>query len=390
MTTDADWLLTPGAIRAQCGALFDLGVAGKLAHFSVDLGRLPDCAAEVVTTIRAAYPDLNVPPHARWRHFVLGGQDRWAPHAARYETPRARARAECALASLSVLLDAGAGADWSYRDPATGTGFARSEGLALASLDMVVAGAFGAAGAADLAGFGADDLAAGFQVDAQNPLAGLAGRARLISDLGAVVDARPDIFGDARELGRIADHLLALATPDLPAARILTTLLDALGPIWPATPRLEGRALGACWPHPMAPGTGLVPFHKLSQWLSYSLIEPLERAGARITGLDALTGLAEYRNGGRFLDTGVISLKTAVSTPPAPQDPLVVEWRALTVVLLDRVADLVRETLGKTAAEMPLAAVLEGGTWATGRRRAAAARPGGPPPIAIASTGTVF
>ena len=46
------------------------------------------------------------------------------------------------------------------------------------------------------------------------------------------------------------------------------------------------------------------------------------------------------------------------------------EWRALTVALLDRIAPLVRERLGAGAAELPLASILEGGTWAAGRRLA--------------------
>ena len=55
--------------------------------------------------------------------------------------------------------------------------------------------------------------------------------------------------------------------------------------------------------------TGLVPLHKLSQWLAYSLIEPLQWAGIEVTDIDGLTGLAEYRNGGLFIDTGVLTLR---------------------------------------------------------------------------------
>ena len=68
-------------------------------------------------------------------------------------------------------------------------------------------------------------------------------------------------------------------------------------------------------------------------------------------------------------------------------DELVVEWRALTVTLLDELAPLVRAHLG--APSLPLACILEGGTWATGRMLAAERR-GGAPPLAIDSDGTVF
>jgi len=132
-----------------------------------------------------------------------------------------------------------------------------------------------------------------------------------------------------------------------------------------------------------------MPFHKLSQWLTYSLLEPFEWAGERITGLDELTGLPEYRNGGLFLDTGVLRLRDDNLTERAWSvgDQLIIEWRALTVALLDEIAPLVRELLG--VPDLPLACVLEGGTWAAGRALAQRLR-GGRPPLVIDSDGTVF
>ncbi|MCW5747206.1 MAG: DUF1688 family protein, partial [Alphaproteobacteria bacterium] len=133
-------------------------------------------------------------------------------------------------------------------------------------------------------------------------------------------------------------------------------------------------------------------FHKLSQWLAYSLVEPLEDAGITVTGLDALTGLPEYRNGGLFIDAGALRVKRRDMLQRAwlPGDEPIVEWRALTVLLLDQVAQHVRVHLGLDAVALPLAKVLEGGTWLAGRRLASQRRPGGAPPIAIDSDGTVF
>ncbi len=153
--------------------------------------------------------------------------------------------------------------------------------------------------------------------------------------------------------------------------------------------------LGDVWRHGAIrrddPSTGLVPFHKLSQWLTYSLVEPLEDAGITVTGLDALTGLAEYRNGGLMVDLGVLVPKDPAATGPhAVDSELVVEWRALTLALLDELAERVRRRLDRDADALPLVRILEGGTWAAGRRAARERRPGGGPPITVASDGTVF
>jgi hypothetical protein len=186
---------------------------------------------------------------------------------------------------------------------------------------------------------------------------------------------------------------------EISASFLLATLLTALGPVWP--PRLvqDGVALGDCWRHPSAraadpgdPTDGYVPFHKLTQWLAYSLLEPLEEAGLAVTGLDELTGLPEYRNGGLMLDLGVLVPRDAefLNRRHSVDEEAIVEWRALTVIALDRIADRVRVELGVTAEAFPLARVLEGGTWAAGRRIAAERREGGGPPVTIDSDGTVF
>jgi hypothetical protein len=409
-STDADaaaarWLATPEAVRVQTGKLFAAAEADGLAHFRLDLDRLPAAADYVAATIRHNYPGLKVPCHARWRQFVIAGRDRWAEFAAGLGPvgPAERARIRFDLVVTSVLLDAGAGPAWRYRDAATGTMLARSEGLAAASLAMFKAGLFSSdparplrADAHALARLDAATLATHFQAGRDNPLEGLAGRCALLNRLGEAVAARPDIFGSGR-IGHLADHLAGHGEDGALAARhILIAVLAAFGDIWPERARLAGRGLGDTWPHPAAIGpgaaSGLVPFHKLSQWLSYSLIEPLVERGVTVIGSAALTGLAEYRNGGLFIDTGVIVPRNLhlLATPQAPGSEPVIEWRALTVALIDRVAPLVRENLGVDDAAMPLAAILEGGTWAAGRRIATETRPGGGPPITIVSDGSLF
>src|ERR1700685_1935906 len=107
------------------------GLEDKLPHFRLVLGRLDAAADLVVSTINKNYPSLDVPFHSRWRHFIYAGEDRWTSisNAANWRDRAARARTEFDLAIVSVLLDAGAGPQWRYRDSATGTDIGRSEGL---------------------------------------------------------------------------------------------------------------------------------------------------------------------------------------------------------------------------------------------------------------------
>ena len=403
----AQSLLSAAAVRERANRMLEHGLAGRLQHFTVDLARLDACADEVVTTIRQAYPDLSIPFHARWRHFAAGGIGRWGAvmQGAPWEDAGAMARAAFDLAIVSVLLDAGAGAEWRYEEGRTGETYTRSEGLAVASFDMFVSGAFSGrpddpfrADAAALAALSVEELEAGFQVSAENPLVGAEGRTALLNRLGHVVAGAADVFGQADDPrpGGLFDVIAATAEGDaIRAPAILDALLTHLGPIWPGRIVLAGVDLGDTWRHPLieAPDAtrGLVPFHKLSQWLSYSLIEPLEWAGYRVTHIDGLTGLPEYRNGGLFLDTGVMALKDPADAARAHavDSALVVEWRALTVALLDRIAEPIRGKLGLEAEAFPLAKILEGGTWATGRRLARERCDGGPP-LTVISDGTVF
>jgi hypothetical protein len=297
-----------------------------------------------------------------------------------------------------VLLDAGAGAAWRFRD-SQGRVFERSEGLAVASVELFASGAFSAnsreplrSDASALAAITPGHIARAFQSGPGNELVGLEGRARLLARLGAVMQSQPQWFGTPARVGNLLDAWRARAAGgSIAAEEILISLLHALGAMWPGRLVADGVPLGDCWAHPAARG-GLVPFHKLSQWLTYSLLEPLADAGLEVTGLDSLTGLPEYRNGGLLLDMGLIQAKDPGfhSRVLAVDEPAVVEWRALTVIGLDRLAPLVRASLGLDERSFPLARMLEGGTWAAGRRIAAELRPGGGPPFTIISDGTVF
>jgi hypothetical protein len=275
--------------------------------------------------------------------------------------------------------------------------YRRSEGLGVASLRAFVAGVFSAsasdplrADAATLKLVDAAVLRNVFQVTPANAMVGLEGRAGLVSRLGEVLAAEAERGGVEPRPGLLYDRLTAGGTRTaVSATEVLVAVLQLLSPIFTSGSRVQGLPAGDVWPHrwagaatasgPDATTAGWVPFHKLSQWLVYSLLEPLQC-------------LPEYRNGGLLVDGGVIVPRDArdLARSWKPGDEFVVEWRALTVTLLDELADLVRQRLGRSAAELPLACILEGGTWAAGRELAAEMRSDGAPPLKVDSDGTVF
>ena len=399
-------LLSARAVRERAHRMRSLCEDGKLQHWRIDAARLDAVADYVCETIWDNYPLLNIPFHARWRHFAVGGHDRWAAleAKARWNNAAEKARAGFDLVIVSVLLDAGAGPDWRYRD-AQGSVLSRSEGLAVASLDMFAAGAFSSkpddplrVDAERVRDLSADDLRRGFQVSASNPLIGLESRAVLLNALGRVCLKSPDIFArqDNARPGGLFDYLSAQADGSISADAMLHALLRHLGSIWPSRLLLGGIPLGDTWRHPALQSDDatdrLVPFHKLSQWLAYSLIEPLQAAGIDVSHIDALTGLPEYRNGGLFVDLEALvpAELSALAQAHNVDSLFIVEWRALTVALLDDIAERVRARLELDSSRLPLACVLEGGTWSAGRRIARDKRADGSPPLKIASDGTVF
>jgi hypothetical protein len=404
-------LRTTTAVRDRCRQLLVRARQGESRWFVVDEGFMESTAGEICTITRQRYPKLHIPFHSRWRHFEAGGVNRKAQldHLLAAIPPAERVHSFIDLAVVSVLLDAGAGPDWKYVEPATGKTFTRSEGLGVASFHAFTAGLFSSdknrplqVDAMGLRGLATDHLAAAFQVSDINPLVGIESRAVLLRRLGEVLGEQPEVFGDeVARPGGLFDMLVSPLGPGTPrtasiaAHDILSQLLMSLSGIWPASNAIGHVPLGDCWRHEAAHGEGLtdgwVPFHKLTQWLTYSLLEPFAWGGVQVRGLDGLTALPEYRNGGLLLDSGLLRLRDVAAAREVwqPGDEIIVEWRALTVALMDEVAHEVRQQLSLDENHLPLACVLEGGSWAAGRELAQRHR-NGLPPLQVASDGTVF
>lgn len=435
-------------IRERCRLIYAAAQRDELEHFALHEEKLGEVVDYVHTVIQERFPEGMdaVPNHSRYRHFEPGNVDRLsqlrAACAEEGVDAREVARRLVDLVVVSVLLDAGAGDKWKYVEEGTGQTITRSEGLGVASFHMFMDGAFSSvseegkkmqADAVGLQGLTTEAITKGFQVDEEtNPLVGAEGRADLLRRLGKALEEHPEFFSSALAGGKegrgvasfrpgyLVDYLFAQAKPGSePAAVSVHDLWQAvmygLESIWPAgRTTVEGRSMGDVWPHSALlktkkedgkedggeeeegedATTGLVPFHKLSQWLTYSLLEPLGEAGLLLTETTYLTGLPEYRNGGLFVDLGVLVPKKSSILDPSghlPDSEVIVEWRALTVVLLDEVARLLRVKVGETEEGLPLVKVLEGGTWTAGRKIAKEKRPETcGPPIVIVSDGTVF
>lgn len=436
-------------IRERCGQVLALAEKGDTQYWTLKPDKqqaVVDYTAAILT--RDFGSDFgSIPPHGRWQHFDALGTKRVEGLLSEWHAMPSmeQARKLIDLFLVSVLLDAGAGPSWVYTEPGTGTRIGRSEGLAVASLHMFVQGLFSSGtdkavvDAAGLERLTPTKLADAMQVTPSNPMDGLEGRASLLARLGATLTKDPHGFfvgpADAaaghtpRRPGNLVDYLASHPTTRHNGGKTVVqvpvlweALVVGLNPIWPAEERIEwaGQRLGDVWPcdslhaalkqtHPDWDATelayaSLVPFHKLTQWLCYSLLAPMTRAlGWVFEDGTAQTGLPEYRNGGLFMDLGLLqpteALYRAGGVDPqdssaipslSPNHPAVIEWRALTVALLDRTADALRAHFALTPSQLSLPQVLEAATWKGGREIAAEKRAGGVPPIKIVSDGTVF
>ena len=266
-------------------------------------------------------------------------------------------------------------------------------------------------------------LARGLQVSETNPIAGLEGRAGLLSRLGDVLKDST-LFGRDGRPGHMlgeppinpantsvidnfsTDYLLshpttqAASVPVVTVPTLWTVLSSGLSGIWPSTrTQIDGVSLGDAWPcssmpssPPSLPWENIVPFHKLTQWLCYSLMVPMKKVmKIHFAGTELLTGLPEYRNGGLLIDTGLLTLKerdikrgiaayrdnaTQKGQPSmevvplfSTDDDVIVEWRAVTVGFLDDLLIEVNGILGLSGPDrLSLAQLLEAGTWKVGSK----------------------
>ncbi|KAI9803919.1 MAG: hypothetical protein M1825_001799 [Sarcosagium campestre] len=453
----AGYLRSINAVRDRSRFVFEKALRNELLHFTVDMSKFSETAAYVVSIIKRDYaPDYAaIPPHGRWQHFDVGGRPRidellesWSPDL----DPVERTRRLIDLFVVSVLLDAGAGSRWSYKSKQSGRVYRRSEGIAIASLEMFCTGAFSSnesqrhqVDGLGLRQLSEDSLRNGLQISPSNPMHGFDGRLALLRRLGAALRNERYFGYDARP-GNLVDYLMnhhltqMSSVPFVPLPVLWNALMDGLTPIWPASrTKINGVSLGDAWHCKSMPLTNkanewesIVPFHKLTQWLTYSLMVPMAKLmKVKFPGAELMTGLPEYRNGGLLIDIGLLTLKPEdmkrglsafdenakiigqpnMEVVPAftADDDVIVEWRAVTIGFLDELLEEVNRLLGLGADNgLSLAQMLEAGTWKVrifrpcpfnvtsnniqgGRELAEVSRPNTKePPIMTISDGTVF
>ena len=377
--TAAGVLRTTTAVRERCGQLLDRARVGQSQWFTVDDGRLRDAADAIGRSIRRRHGSHAI-PYSRWRHLEAGGIDRRAQleRLLGDVAPQVRAHALVDLAVVAVLLDMAVDGPWKYVEPASGTTLHGPEATAVAAFHAFTAGLFSSdklrplqVDAQALRALPTDRLAQALQVSEGNALPGLKTRAVLLRRLGEVMAEQPEVFtNDARPSGlfdlMVADEGGIAHSADVDAHDVLSQLLVSLSPIWPVGHSIGGVPLGDCWRHSAVRGEGAsdgwVPFHALSQWLAYSLLEPFEWSGVQVRGIDRLTALPGPHEGGLLLDTGVLRLREPDAARQAwyPGDEIVVEWRAMTVALLEELAGTVRGDLGAAGHGLPLSVVVGG------------------------------
>ncbi|KAL4924603.1 URC4/urg3 family protein [Aspergillus undulatus] len=434
-------LLTLQSVRSKAHRVLDLANNNALNHFEYRPDRLDATVEYVIDVIQRDFGPNNydtIPPHGRWQHFEVGGVPRIDQLLESWDEKGYQAlektRGLIDLFFVSVLLDAGAGDAWKFTEPGSGNVYTRSEGIAVASYYMFRDGCFAGAGTGGegerkdvvtgpgLQNFSVEALYRGFQIDDEkNPLVGASARVEILQKLGGSLLQNKEFFGATGRPGRPGSlvGMLPFLTgrEKLDYAELWGVLQTLLIPIWPSDrTKVAGEPVGDAWPllalskHEATASessdTAIIqPFHKLTQWLGYSLKVPFERLlGKEWDNAHLGTGLPEYRNGGLFVDMGVLTLKPEAlerglknlgSKNGLPcfgaGDDEIVEWRAMTVALLDVLHERILGGGKFGDVSLSLPQVLEAGSWKAGREIAAEKRPETrSSPILNSGDGTLF
>ncbi|KAI7904272.1 uncharacterized protein BX663DRAFT_530376 [Cokeromyces recurvatus] len=426
---ERDYLSSLQAVRERCFKVQEIAVKNKLHHFNIDSSKLQDIVQLVISLLKRDYYDfdsqqLQIPSHGRWRHFDAGGCARIQallidPWTKMGVDSLEQTRRILDLFVIAVLLDLDPSQGYSYQESTHHRIYKKREGMAIAILEMFMNGVFSInpeephrVDSEALMQLTLDDLLSGLKTTSDE-LIGIEDRFELLKHLAQVLQVRTDYFGGQEGFmprpGNMMDYLLnhptTIKTKKGPLIRLETLwpIVFEMGELWTVQSDYSNGDVWSCCSNDNL----LVPIHKLSQWMIYTLIEPMEKLlGAVIEGTEQLTPLPDYANGGLLIDTGLITLKSQdyergienyrqhtnllgqskVEMIPMfdISDSAIIEWRALTIAYLDLVCDRVRAALKLTRKALSLTQLIEGGTTSAGRELAELSRPNTQqPPILI-------
>ncbi|KAI8637653.1 hypothetical protein BD408DRAFT_424190 [Parasitella parasitica] len=427
-TSPDDFLLSLNSVRERCFKVQEAAARNQLKHFDIDQSKLEEMVQLVISMIKRDYDrPSDIPVYGRWRHFDIGGRPRlngllqtWSSLG---QDKLEQTRKLIDILVIAVLMDMKPCQTWTFTEESTGRTFKRKDGIAIAILELFVKGVFSSdptqphrVDSEALSNLSLKTLRDGLQFSKTNSFEGIDERHEVLNHLGLVLQNRKDYFGKTvQRPGNLMDYLLEHPTTiktkkgPLISIETLWPVVQEMGELWASEDNICGiSGLGDVWKcDAISNGDQLVSFHKLSQWLVYSIIEPMEKLlGATIEGTDLLTPLPDYCNGGLLIDTGFLTLKPQdyergiqnyhenSLLPDQPKmevapmfdmsDPVVTEWRALTVAYLDLIAEPVRQSLRLTKKDLSLSQLIQGGTWSAGRELAEISRPNThEPPIVI-------
>ncbi|MET1413635.1 DUF1688 family protein [Roseibium sp. HPY-6] len=376
-------LFKPQEIRRRSDDLLRQAIGSGLKHVQVDMSKLGDTLLTVLETTKENYPDFHIPPYGVWRDFEAGGIDRWAAlvNARAYENAGEMLTAAADLAFLSAYMKTMHPLDWVYEDQMTETRVSGKKASALAAFHMFASGSFSSemtdpyrVDAETLIRMEKDELASGLQWDLQDDADLLEAMQQHLKRLGEALALRSDMFSEGY-FTRPGLLMVQMAREDenaVSAEKLLDKLLEALAPVWQGGAALEDITLGDSFLHSSLQDgepASVFPFHMAAQEMVYSLVEPFAWAGLEVSDLDLLTAPADDAHAALFVQTGVLKIKDG---PEAPTEAGVrdrmIEIRAITSALTDKLAELLRRELEVPAEQLPLTCILEGGTSRAGNR----------------------
>ncbi|ORX52807.1 DUF1688-domain-containing protein [Hesseltinella vesiculosa] len=400
-------------LREQCLKIQQLANKNQLRHFDVDSTKFQDM---VDLRDYQGMPD-QMPMYGQWYRFGCHGQIKTLLQSWQGVSPLAQTQRLVDLFVVASALDVESVSrqrSWHYKDPKTSRAIGGSQGIAMATLDLFKAGAFSCDPQDPFRVDGEKLKTPGqpthFRVSLQpksaSHLPGLEDRLSLLQHIGHVLQSQPCFRGDQGTSFRpghfidyLLDHHATIHTKKGPLIPLETLWPGAmqLGELW-ARPEGDIQDCPSLLLDSATSMEAKIPFHKYTQWLIYSISEPMEKLlGATIEGKDLLTPVPDHWQGGLLLDTGFLTLKPEetkrgldqfsknakrlgqVQMEVAPMfekdDPVVIEWRALTVAYMDIIADQVRQALRQTRTSLPLSKFMEAGSYSVGKDLAEISRP---------------